>query len=225
MLRWCDYLLRAASPLVPHDIRRDWLREWRAEFAYTAARAARLNKPVPIGSLLRACGAIAHAAWLRWDQWRVEMFWQDLKHALRALAAKPGFTVVTLLTLAIGIGGTTAIFGAVNAVLLRPLPYPQPDELVRVYKTPLKEPERIGGALVGAAGQQAVHHSHGAPFPLLPGLGAECHIEETLAEGVGLGSAIHQHGVQRCGAAEVASVCGSLVPCCCAFFRRRFRPS
>jgi predicted permease len=147
MLRWCDYLLRAASPLVPHDIRRDWLREWRAEFAYTAARAARLNKPVPIGSLLRACGAIAHAAWLRWDQWRVEMFWQDLKHALRALAAKPGFTVVTLLTLAIGIGGTTAIFGAVNAVLLRPLPYPQPDELVRVYKTPLKEPERIGGAV------------------------------------------------------------------------------
>ena len=40
MLRWCDYVLRVASPLVPHDIRRDWLREWRAEFAYTAARAA-----------------------------------------------------------------------------------------------------------------------------------------------------------------------------------------
>lgn len=147
MLRWCDLVLRAAAPMVPYDIRRDWLREWRAEFAHTAARAARHNKPMPIASLPRACGAIAHAAWLRWDRWRIEMIWQDIKHAVRTLKAKPGFTAVTLLTLAIGIGGTTAIFGAVNAVLLRPLPYPGPDQLMRVYKTPLKEPERIGGAV------------------------------------------------------------------------------
>ena len=145
MLRWCDFLLRVASPIVPHDIRRDWLREWRAEFAYTAARAARLNKPMPIASLPRACGAIAHAGWLRWDRWRIEMIWQDIKHSLRGLLRKPGFTATVVLTLAIGIGGTTAIFGAVNAVLLRPLPYPGPDELVRVYKTLLKQPDRIGG--------------------------------------------------------------------------------
>ena len=147
MLRWCDRVLRAAAPIVPHDIRRDWLREWRAEFAYTAARAARFNKPMPMASLPRALGAIAHAVWLRWDRWRIGMIWQDIKHAIRTLKAKPGFTAVTLLTLAIGIGGTTAIFGAVNAVLLRPLPYPEPDQLMRVYKTPLKEPERIGGAV------------------------------------------------------------------------------
>ena len=87
MLRWCDLVLRAAAPIVPHDIRRDWLREWRAEFAFTAARAARLDKPMPISSLTRAVGAVAHAAWLRWDRWRIEMIWQDLKHALRALQA------------------------------------------------------------------------------------------------------------------------------------------
>ena len=75
------------------------------------------------------------------------MIWQDVKHALRALKAQPGFTLVTVLTLAIGIGGTTAIFGAVNAVLLRPLPYPEPDQLVQVYKTQLKAPDRIGGSV------------------------------------------------------------------------------
>ena len=147
MRRWCDLVLRAAAPIVPYDIRRDWLREWRAEFAYSAARAARLNKPMPVASLTRALGAIVHAAWLRWDRWRIEMIWQDIKHALRTLKSKPAFTVVTLLTLAIGIGGTTAIFGAVNAVLLRPLPYPNPDQLVRVYKTSLKLPDGIGGAV------------------------------------------------------------------------------
>ena len=145
--RGCDFLIRAAAPIVPHDLRRDWLREWRAEIAYVAARSARRGRRVPWTSMGRAAGAFFHAAWLRWDRWRVEMLTQDLKHALRALRRKPSFTAVVILTLAIGIGGTTAIFGAVNAVLLRPLPYPQPDELVRVYKTPLKTPELAGGAV------------------------------------------------------------------------------
>jgi len=147
MRRWCDLFVRLGAPLVPDDLRRDWLREWRAELAFTEARAAKLGKPMPGGAVWRAAGAILHAAWLRWDRWRLDMIWQDLKHSLRALRRKPGFTFVTVLTLAIGIGGTTAIFGAVNAVLLRPLPYPDPDELVQVYKTSLKQPDRIGGAV------------------------------------------------------------------------------
>lgn len=147
MLRWCDLVLRAASPLVPYDLRRDWLREWRAEFAYASARANRAGRPLPWSSGGRALGAVVHAAWLRWNRWRVEMIIQDIKHALRSLRRKPSFTAVVVLTLAIGIGGTTAIFGAVNAVLLRPLPYPQPDALMRIYKTTIDDADRVGGSV------------------------------------------------------------------------------
>ena len=107
--------------LAPGSRRREFKAEWEAELA---------TDP----SMTRAVGAVSDALFLSRQAWSLDMWLQDVRYSCRVLARRPSYTALVLLTLAIGIGAATSVFSALDAILLRPLPYPESSRLVSVWE-------------------------------------------------------------------------------------------
>src|SRR6266567_7517847 len=131
--RFWVWLIRVIGLIVPRRLRADWKQEWEAELRYRELLLAdwyKLNWTTDL--LRRSLGAFGDALLLQPQRLEDEMF-QDLRFGLRMLLKKPAFTLIAVFTIALGVGANTAIFSVVNAVLLDPLPFFEPEHLIRIY--------------------------------------------------------------------------------------------
>ena len=129
------WLISLIGVIVPRRLRADWRQEWEAELRYREMLLAewdKLNLKTKLNLVRRSLGACWDALLLQPTRLEDEMF-QDLRFGLRMLLKSPGFAAAAILSLTIGIGATGAIFSVVNSVVLRPLPFFEPDRLVRLW--------------------------------------------------------------------------------------------
>lgn len=165
--RLCRWLIAAGAWLAPGDLRRDWRREWLAELE-AAGLEPRRRRRSSSGLALRCLGALVHAGWLRWDRWRLEMWTYDLRIAARSLWRQPAFFAIAASTLAVGIGANAAVFSAVHAVLLRPLPFPDAHRIVAMATV-----DRRGGAGDSSPPDFVDYRARAATLSALAAFGAQ----------------------------------------------------
>lgn len=126
-------VVRLVSHLVPRGRRREWLAEWSGEIVHRD-RSGPTTVSRRIGLVKRSAGAVVHALWLRKQEWSLDLMGQDLKYAVRIFRRRPLFAAIIVATIGLGVGTTTAMFSVIDGILLRPLPFPAPEELVMVWE-------------------------------------------------------------------------------------------
>jgi hypothetical protein len=124
------------------------------------ARKAAVEAERHLGGVLRATEGIREARVMVWP----DQVWSDIVHARRTFARHPGFTCVSVFTLALAIGATTAIFSVVHAVLFRPLPYADPERLVAIWDAPATDKT---AKLLATYGDLVHWQAHGRSFSAL----------------------------------------------------------
>jgi predicted permease len=125
-------VVAAAARLVPADRRDGWRREWEAEATYAWRRLSG-GRPTAFARArlrLRVAMCVFDALTEAMESMKMTGLGNDFRFALRSLLRKPAFTGVAVLTLSLGIGATTAVFTLLDGVLLSPLPFEEPDQLV-----------------------------------------------------------------------------------------------
>jgi putative ABC transport system permease protein len=127
MGRLLSLWLYAVSAAVPPAERRRWREEWHADVDDVRASGA------GVAEMFSLALGIARAAFaFRFEGMTMDGWTKEVMHAVRGLLRRPGFTVIAVLTLGLGIGANTAIFSVVNGVVLEPLRYPDSENLVKL---------------------------------------------------------------------------------------------